>query len=120
MAAPRSLDWIVLPLIGLGLNLAFQGPAIRSTILVGGDFIHLYTGARLALSGKLYDRKEVTRIEVESTGYEHPALMPVRLPFYYVLLWPLSKLPYLGARLVWGLLCLGAAMAFFVIWRWPG
>jgi len=92
----------------------------RERVLPGhNDFIQLYTGARLAFTGGLYDRARVTQVQQESVGVTGEAWRYTRLPYYAGLLWPLGLLPYRAAYGVWQVLSVGALAGFAALWRPP-
>jgi glycosyl transferase family 87 len=92
----------------------------RERILPGhNDFIQLYTGARLAFTGELYDRARVTEVQQETVGVTGEAWRYTRLPYYAGLLWPLGLLPYRAAYGVWQALSIGALAGFAALWRPP-
>ena len=92
----------------------------RERILAGhNDFIQLYTGARLAFTGELYDRARVTEVQRESVGVTGEAWRYTRLPYYAGLLWPLGLLPYRAAYGVWQVLSIAALAGFAALWRPP-
>ena len=65
------------------------------------DFLSFYAGARLAGTSQLYSSNAVHEIQA---GYERePAQVRayIRPAFYAVLLWPLGKLSYHAAAVVW-------------------
>ncbi len=78
------------------------------------DFLSYYTGARLAWTPGLYSPGQVHALQSQ---YGDPAaLRPfVRLPFYAALLWPLGRLPYFTAHLVWQCLMLLAGMHGYAV-----
>jgi hypothetical protein len=80
------------------------------------DFLAFYAGGKLAFSGDLYDPIAISRVQVESAGTTGPALRFVRLPYYAMLLHPLSKLPYLWSYGAWQALNLIAAVASVLLW----
>jgi len=84
------------------------------------DFIPFYSGAWLVTAGDLYDNDRLQEVSREKTGmwsHEHGY---IRLPFHAAFLWPLTRLPYLGAYYVWQTLSLAAACGFVALWRPPG
>jgi len=92
-------------LVVAGLAVCWIG--LGSLMLPGaraGDFLNLYTGARLALEGNFADLHNVdVQLERERRILPGlPALLPfVRPPFYALLLAPLAMLPYGTAFICW-------------------
>lgn len=91
-----------------------MGPGVFQSASQGrNDFRQFYIGGKLAGSGSSYDKGRIVEAQREAFGYSNLHLTPVRLPFYYLLLSPLARLPYRLALLVWTASTLLAA-AFFV------
>lgn len=68
---------------------------VRERVLTGqNDFLSLYCGATLAGTPHLYDRPAVSALQRQLVGVEYPAVHYTRLPFWALLLKPLSWLPY--------------------------
>lgn len=77
------------------------------------DFLHFWAGAVLAGSPDLYNAEAERRVHVVYSGGDVPVgLGNVRLPFYYLLLKPLTLFPY-GAAYV-----LFQTVTFSVFWLW--
>jgi hypothetical protein len=83
------------------------------------DFLPLYVGAKLAGTGDLYDSHAYYAFMIHRFEALHESLRFTRPPFYASLLWPLSRLPYETAYLVWWLLRLAALAGFVALWRIP-
>jgi hypothetical protein len=81
------------------------------------DFLSYYSGARLAGTDGLYSMPHAHAIQMR---YGNPGEVRVfiRLPFQAALLWPLGRLPYRTAHLVWQAINLLAITAF--VWLWAG
>ncbi len=89
-------------LIGLAVNCVIVGPAAFHSAFQGrNDFKLFYIGGKLAGSRSLYDENRVLEAQRATFGESNRKLMPVRLPFYYVFLSPLARLPYKLALLLW-------------------
>lgn len=103
---------------GVLFQAVWYGPALASSTARGvNDFLNFYTAGRLAFSGQLYDPATFIAAEAAATGYSTANLIFVRLPWQAALYWPLARLPYFPAYLVWQALCLAALAAAF--WLWP-
>ena len=82
------------------------------------DFLQLYTGGKLAGTVDLYNSSRVREVQLQALGEAGESLQFTRLPYYALLLKPLSALPYGWAYLCWEVLS-AAALAGFVM-LWPG
>jgi hypothetical protein len=83
--------------------------------LTAGDFPQFYIGARLAGTPAEYDIGGVLQDQRQVLGATRPGLMPSRLPFYYMLLRPLSRLPFSSAYTVWLVAMFSAAVSAIVL-----
>ena len=84
------------------------------------DFVAFYGGARLLDTGDLYDRERLKEEAIRAIGtYSHQHGY-VRLPFHAAFVWPMSRLPYLSAYLIWEAAAVAAFAAFVIFWRPPG
>ncbi len=84
------------------------------------DFFPLYGGARLLDTGDLYNRERLNEEAIKAIGAFSDQHGYIRLPFHAAFLWPLSRLPYLSAYVIWEVAILAAFVAFVVFWRPPG
>jgi len=80
------------------------------------DFLSFYAGARLAGSGALYSVRAVQAIEAPLERHPEEVRAYIRPPFYAALSWPLGKLPYRTALVIWQLVNVAALGRF--IWLW--
>ena len=95
------------------------GPgAFRSASEGQNDFRQFYIGGKLAASGSSYSQNRIVEAQREAFGYSNLHLTPVRLPFYYVLLSPLARLPYRFALWLWTASTILAAIFFVSLY--PG
>jgi hypothetical protein len=120
---PRpSLDRLAYALVtisGLAL-MAYLLWQVRDPIRTArNDFLPLYVGAKLAGTGDLYDPHAYYAFMIQRFEALHESLRFTRPPFYATLLWPLSRLPYESAYLVWWLLRVAALAGFVALWRIP-
>jgi Glycosyltransferase family 87 len=95
--------------------------ACRNTDRASGcssDFMNFYSGGRLAFSGQLYSPAAEQHIQRElgCTGKGFGQF--VRLPYFALAIWPLAKLPFSAALVIWRVLCAAAALLF--VFTWPG
>ena len=83
------------------------------------DFVPAYAGARLSFSGELYNPAELTKVERVETEAWSESWVYSWLPFYAVIVKPLSVLPYRVAYICWEALSLAAIVAFAFLWPVP-
>ena len=104
-------------LVGI-LLLAGWGYLHRDRALQGhNDFMQLYAGASLIGSNGLYSIPANQKLLVDKTGLALEGVNFTRLPFYAVLLRPLSWLPYRSAYAVFSIVSLGLFAAFIAMHR---
>lgn len=119
---PQIKDWHVFALLAaLGLcamAIIAHGQGKRFTD-GRNDFTPLYSGAYALEQGKLYDQAALLAIEDERAGFHSDEHGYIRLPFHAVFMWPISRLPYPAAYLVWQTLSLLAFAGFIALWRPP-
>jgi hypothetical protein len=97
--------------------LAYQ---IEDRLLVGqNDFLGLYPGGRLAFDPHLYDKATVDQLQAEAAQTYSDAYMFIRLPFYAVMLSPLTRLPYLYAYCTFLVISFLSLIGFVAMWRPP-
>lgn len=116
-AGPRLAACVLGCLAGLVFNALVFGPSLATTLAGTNDFMGLYPGGRLAGGPAIYDARQVFAVERETVGYANPRLLFCRPPYYAALMWPLGRLPYHAAYLIYQVLMLASAAAF-VRW-WP-
>lgn len=93
--------------------------AMRHSLMSGAnDFAALYNGAQQAASGRLYDFAPQYEAQQMQFGYFMPAVVFTRLPFYAVLLKPLTWLDYVSAWRLFLLLNILCTVWFFGKWLW--
>jgi hypothetical protein len=106
VAVTAALAWLV----GMAWGVRSQASGRLS------DFAAFYAGGRLVGTGQLYDTRQLQRIEEEYTGRRSPAHGFVRPPFHALLFWPLARLPYETAEMLWAALTGLALFAFVQLW----
>jgi hypothetical protein len=107
---------IIICLLGCGV---LGGSLIMARNQVAGtDFLAFYAGGRLAATGHLYDPQAIWKIQTEAIGKYGPSLLFIRLPCFALFLWPLARLPYAIAQLIW--LAIQMAGVAAAICSWPG
>lgn len=78
------------------------------------DFLGLYAGGQLAGSPDLYNPASVRAAELRAAG--ETGLPFPRLPYYALLLKPLTWMPYRTAYAVWGAMMVAALAGFGILW----
>ncbi len=117
-ASPR-LAW-GLAACGLVAMALLFAPRTKLIASAHYDFLPFYVAAGLAPSADLYDEDPYHSFGLDRYGKAYPYLVYIRLPFYALLLKPLSWLPYSAATVAWFVLRLAAALALLFM-RWgPG
>lgn len=118
MSTRRSSVWVLSTACVLGLLfqawiVSQQGPALIEGTLEGhNDFLQLYVGASLCGTGQLYSLEANQRLQSEFIGRVSPSVRYSRLPFYSLLLRPLTWMPYRTAYWTFQALSLGSLLAF--------
>jgi hypothetical protein len=104
----------------LGLILfAWWGQAMWERAVTGeNDFLQLYSGARHVFTPDLYNIEASKRIHREVTGGDkyYPSIYYTRLPFYALLLRPLSWFPYRTAYYIFEAISIATLLVFLVLW----
>jgi hypothetical protein len=115
-------SWLigVAALVSLVFMAVLMAPHVERALSGANDFAPLYTGSRLLQTGDLYNHEKLLETAANLTGMSSPDQGYIRLPFHAALLWPLSRLPYRTAYLVWFLASLSAVVLFIALWRPPG
>ena len=123
MPAPArpSLWWILAFCILLTIvNAAWLGPGFFAGAARGeGDFRGLYSGAALVGTGHLNDPEALATLHIQRFGKAYPALAPLRIPAYYVLLRPIVWLDYSTAAIVWKVIMLALLAIAVMLERFP-
>jgi len=117
-AEKRAL--VLLAAIGMAvLFLTGLAGAMGPNFLEGrNDFAALYMGSRLAGTGHLYDARLEHAAQSRQFGFYMPAVTLTRLPFYAILLKPLTWLDYIPAWRVFFILNILCALWFFRTQLW--
>jgi len=103
----------------LGFVAVLLAPHMERALRGANDFAPLYSGPHLLASGDLYNHQRLAEVSSRLTGMFSPDQGYIRLPFHAAFLWPLSRLPYRTAYLLWELASLAAIVAFVALWRLP-
>ncbi len=81
-----------------------------------GDFAPMYVGAQLAGSSDLYELEPHYQFHREHWGMALPGLRYIRLPFYALMLKPLTWFDFDTALWIWLFLRMAAVVAFVLLW----
>lgn len=116
----RKICFLILSLFGIWKTFApYRAYWNDMTVGGGNDFAQLYCAPHLIAGHNLYNpplmNAEQDRI-IPSVRKAGGPFWYVRLPYYAVLLWPLSQLPYRFAYFCWQLAALGSIAAFVCVW----
>jgi Glycosyltransferase family 87 len=123
----------------LGEDLRAQDTSNRAIVIVAGlffvimmsldtadqwlkganDFAPLYVGAQLVGTGDLYTPEPYYGFLRQRFGGINESLRYTRPPHHALMFWPLGRLPYDTAHLVWTLLRAAAVAGFLLLWRRP-
>jgi hypothetical protein len=91
---------------------------MRDRVLTGrNDFSQLYSGGKLAGGPGLYSREANRQVTAENLGVTLRSVLYSRLPFYALLLKPLSWLPYLTAYAIFQAINFAALLLFIALYR---
>jgi hypothetical protein len=123
----------------LGEDLREKDSSVRAVIIVAGlffvammlvgsahlglkganDFAPIYVGTQLVGTGDLYTPEPYYGFLRQRFGGINESLRYTRPPHLAVLFWPLGRLPYDTAHLIWTLLRAAAVAGFLLLWRRP-
>jgi hypothetical protein len=106
-----------LSLLGALFSLGPAWAHRRGVLFGSNDFVAFYSGGRLAGTFHLYNGERIRQVQAERVGVTGEAWLFIRPPYYAALFWPLARLPYRAAYAVWQVVCLGAVVAFVMLWR---
>jgi hypothetical protein len=103
-------------LLGIVCNAFLFGPALRLTATGINDFMSMYSGARLAFTGGMYDLTRNLQVQRETAGWENVNRLFLRPPFDALLMWPLGRLPFAQATIAWEILIVLTIALFCFLW----
>lgn len=83
------------------------------------DFAPFYVGTQLVGTGDLYNPEPYYGFLRQQFGGINESLRYTRPPHHAVMFWPLGRLPYDTAHLLWTLLRAAAVAGFLLLWRRP-
>jgi hypothetical protein len=83
------------------------------------DFAPIYAGTQLVGTGELYQSEAYYGFLRQRFGGINESLRYTRPPHLAVMVWPLGRLPYDTAHLLWTLLRVAAVAGFLLLWRRP-
>lgn len=98
-----------------GETVGINGLLYANSTPVGGDFINLWTTAKLILTGRIEDIYDVERFMAYQGTLTGGADMGLRLwaypPQSLLLAWPFGLIGYYGALAIWSVFCLAVLAA---------
>jgi hypothetical protein len=113
------LDKAILSLIGLTF-MVMMAWGSRDLVFTGkNDFAPLYNATQLLGTPYLYSAEHNLDLLQKHVGGINLSLRYTRLPYHAAIFWPLGKLPYQQAYLLWVLLGFSAIVGFALLWRVP-
>src|SRR5947209_2789488 len=105
------------------LALVLIGPGYREKAVLGqNDFLQSYAAGRVIGHGDVYSVEEIARTCLESAGVVQGIVSYMRLPFWALILKPLTWLPYIAAYILYSavsLLCFAGFVRCFLAPRYP-
>jgi hypothetical protein len=123
MASPRRrndlLALIALACGGLVLLAVISKPYWSRIALGYTDFLSFYAGGRLAFTPGLYDSQQAMGVQLRAAHVMGEGTFFIRMPWFAAAMWPLARLPYIPAQLIWQALLLAGLIAFVVLWPKP-
>lgn len=106
---------IVAVMCFLFLLMAFS--PIQERALSGkNDFVQLYAGATYVQTPNLYNIEAHKKLQIGLFGDYYPSVYYTRLPFYALLLSPLSRLPYLTAYAIYQSFSMAIVFSFLYLY----
>jgi hypothetical protein len=110
---------IAIATLGVALALLMLRQVGELTAAAQNDFVPPYLAAKLAGTGDLYSPHAYYAFMIQEFGVKNDSLCFTRLPFYAALLWPLGRLPFETAYLVWWVIRIAALLVFVELWNIP-
>jgi hypothetical protein len=114
--AARVLVTAVFAAIGIAIMTMIVAPDVPFTLRGLNDFPQLYFGPKLLATHDLYNPARMMELQESHLGFHCAEIQYVRLPYYAVLLWPLSLLPFGAAYVIWQCCSVGALAGFLRLW----
>lgn len=114
--AARVLITAVLAVIGIAMMTVIVVPNVPDALRGINDFPPLYFGPKLLATHDLYNPARMIELQEKHLGLHCAEIQYVRLPFYAVLWWPLSLLPFGAAYGIWQCCSVGALAGFLRLW----
>lgn len=104
---------------GLVLLAVIAAPYWHDVALGHTDFLAFYAGGRLAFSPGLYDPHQAMAEQLRAAHVAGEGTYFIRLPFFAAAMWPLARLPYISAQLIWQAVLIGGLIVFVALWPRP-
>lgn len=113
------LALIALACGGLALLAVISKPYWSRIALGYTDFLSFYAGGRLAFTPGLYDSQQAMAVQLRAAHVMGEGTFFIRMPWFAAAMWPLARLPYVPAQLIWQALLAGGLIAFVTLWPRP-
>jgi hypothetical protein len=110
---------IALALGGLALLAAISHPYWSRVALGHTDFLSFYAGGRLAFTPGLYDPQQAMAEQARAAHVMGEGTYFIRMPWFAAAMWPLARLPYVPAQLIWQALLIVGLATFAALWQRP-
>jgi hypothetical protein len=83
------------------------------------DFLSFYAGGKLAFTRDLYVPAKSMEEQARASGVVAVGAYFIRMPWFAAAMWPLARLPYVPAQLIWQAILLGGIVTFAALWPRP-
>jgi hypothetical protein len=110
---------VALAIGGLALLGAISHPYWSRIALGYTDFMSFYAGGRLAFTPGLYDPPLAMAEQARAVHATGEGTYFIRMPWFAAAMWPLARLSYVPAQLIWQALLFAGLAAFIVLWPRP-
>ena len=113
------LALIALACGGLALLAVISKPYWSRIALGYTDFLSFYAGGRLAFTPGLYDPQQSMAVQLRVAHVMGEGTFFIRMPWFAAAMWPLARLPYIPAQLIWQGLLVAGLITFVALWPKP-
>jgi hypothetical protein len=104
---------------GLALLAVISQPYWSRVTMGHTDFLSFYAGGRLAFTPGLYDPPQAMAEQIRAAHVTSEGTYFIRMPWFAAAMWPLARLPYVPAQLIWQALLFAGLTAFVAFWPRP-
>ena len=104
---------------GLALLAVISQPYWSRVTMGHTDFLSFYAGGRLAFTPGLYDPPQSMAEQIRAAHVSSEGTYFIRMPWFAAAMWPLARLPYVPAQLIWQALLFAGLTAFVAFWPRP-